>query len=426
MRPILFLSMMAGLGSQAAAGACPSEFEGKPIVARSYEGLRNTKSLVVDRELKQGVGDSLSCRILDRERKALEGLDLFATVEPVATDSLDGVAVRWRFKELLQNLPFVAFRKTDEDGTILGPAFASLNLLGRDIRLEAYARARVLPDLWGSSELLLQAESPWLGDLHLGWALLASRFDSWDALDSGRRTGYEGRIEISRPVREWRILSAAGILDMETSRPEMSLGGDPDIVPSLYLGLARDTRDALQDARSGLYAEAGTGLHGGLLGGEADHALFLADLRAWTTPHARITVHASALARARPGTVAPWDLYRAGGSSTLRGFETGDLQGRDEVLGMFEVRWRLVERSPWSVFGIPSWYALQPVAGLDVAALGTTDQAQRAFATYAGVHLLLPAIDRLRLEVARDVDGGPVRLSFGLYERSAIQRWRVR
>lgn len=426
MRPILFLSMMAGLGSAAAAGVCPSGLEGNPIVTRSYEGLRNTKPLVVDRELKQGVGDSLSCRILDRERRALEGLDLFATVDPEVTDTLEGVAVRWRFKELLQNLPFVAFRKTDEDGTILGPAFASLNLLGRDIRLEAYARARVLPDLWGSSELLLQAESPWLGDLHLGWALLASRFDSWDALDSGRRTGYEGRIEISRPVREWRILSAAGILDMETSRPEMSLGGDPDIVPSLYLGLARDTRDALQDVRSGAYLEAGVGQGGGILGGEADHALLLADLRAWATPHPRWTLHATTLARTRPGTVAPWDLYRAGGSSTLRGFETGDLQGRDEILGMFELRWRLIERSPWSLFGIPSWYALQPVAGLDAAALGTTDEAQRAFATYAGVHLLLPAIDRLRLEVARDVDGGPVRVSFGLYERSAIQRWRVR
>ena len=426
MRRILFLTTMAWLGAEAAAGACAPEFDGKPIVARSNEGLRNTKPLVVDRELQQEVGDSLSCRLLDRERKALEGLDLFATVDPVVTDTLDGVAVHWRFKELLQNLPFVAFRKTDEDGTILGPAFASLNLLGRDIRLEAYARARVLPDLWGSSELLLQAESPWLGDLHLGWALLASRFDSWDALDSGRRTGYEGRIELSKPVREWRILSAAGLLEMETSRPEISLGGDPDLVPSLYLGLARDTRDALQDARSGLYAEAGTGLHGGALGGEADHALFLADLRTWTTPHARVTVAASALARSRPGTVAPWDLYRAGGSSTLRGFETGELQGRDEILGMLELRWRLIERSPWSLFGIPSWYALQPVAGVDAAALGTTDEARRALATYAGVHLLLPAIDRLRLEVARDVEGGPVRVSFGLYERSAIQRWRVR
>lgn len=426
MRPILFLSMMAGLGSQAAAGACPSEFEGRPIVARSYEGLRNTKSLVVDRELKQGVGDSLSCRILDRERKALEGLDLFAAVEPVATDTLDGVAVRWRFKELLQNLPFVAFRKTDEDGTILGPAFASLNLLGRDIRLEAYARARVLPDLWGSSELLLQAESPWLGDLHLGWALLASRFDSWDALDSGRRTGYEGRIEISRPVREWRILSAAGILDMETSRPEMSLDGDPDIVPSLYLGLARDTRDALQDAHSGLYAEAGTGLHGGLLGGEADHALLLADLRSWSSPLPRLTVHVAALGRLRPGVVPTWDEYRAGGSNTLRGHETGDLQGRDEALTMAELRWRLIERSPWSLFGIPSWYALQPVLGLDAAVLGTPDANQRAVSAYGGLHLLLPAIDRLRLEVGRDLDGGPVRVSFGLYERSAVQRWRVR
>ena len=426
MRPILFLTMMAWLGSEASAGTCPTEFDGKPIVARSYEGLRNTKPLVVDRELKQSVGDSLSCRLMDRERRTLEGLDLFASVDPEVRDTTDGVVVHWRFKELLQNLPFVAFRKTDEDGTILGPAFASLNLMGRDIRLEAYARARVLPDLWGSSELLLQAESPWMGDLHLGWALLASRFDSWDALDSGRRTGYEGRLDLSWPKREWRILSSAAILAMETSRPELSLGGDPDLVPALYAGLARDTRDALQDARSGAYLEAGTGLHGGPLGGEAEHALFLADLRSWTTPHPRITLHASALARARPGTVPAWDRYRAGGSSTLRGFETGDLQGRDEVLGMFEVRWRLIERSPWSLFGIPSWYALQPVAGLDAAALGTADEAQRAFSSYAGIHLLLPAIDRLRLEVARDLEGGPVRVSFGLYERSVIQRWRVR
>lgn len=426
MRSTLLLPLLLLARVEALAAACDAAFEGRPIVARSYEGLRNTKSFVVDRELSQGVGDSLSCRVLDRERKALEGLDLFASAEPVVRDTTDGVVVRWRFKELLQNLPFVAFRKTDEDGTILGPAFASLNLMGRDIRLEAYARARVLPDLWGSSELLLLAESPWLGDLHLGWSLLASRFDSWDALDSGRRTGYEGRIELSKPFRQWRILSAAGLISMETSRRELSLGGDPDLVPSLYAGLARDTRDALQDPRSGAYLEAGSGLHGGPLGGEAEHALFLADLRSWSTPHSRITLHASALARARPGTVPAWDRYRAGGSSTLRGFETGELQGRDEALGMFEVRWRLIERSPWSLFGIPSWYALQPVAGLDAAALGTTGSSTRAFATYAGVHLLLPAIDRLRLEVARDVEGGPVRVSFGLYERSAIQRWRVR
>lgn len=39
---------------------------------------------------------------------------------------------------------------------------------------------------------------------------------------------------------------------------------------------------------------------------------------------------------------------------------------------------------------------------------------------------MLPDIDRLRLEVTRDVEGGPVRVSFGLYERSVVQRWRVR
>lgn len=426
MRSFLFLTLMAWLGSQAVAGACASAFEGKPILARSFEGLRNTKALVVDRELSQDVGDSLSCRVLERERKALEGLDLFASVDPEVRDTTEGVVVHWRFEELLQNLPFVAFRKTDEDGTILGPAFASLNLMGRDIRLEAYARARILPDLWGSSELLLQAESPWLGDLHLGWALLASRFDSWDALDSGRRTGYEGRVELSKPLQQWRILSAAGLLAMETSRPEISLGGDPDLVPSLYLGLARDTRDALQDARSGLYAEAGTGLHGGLLGGEADHALFLADLRSWSSPLTSLTVHVAALGRLRPGVVPTWDEYRAGGSNTLRGHETGDLQGRDEALTMAELRWRLIERSPWSLFGIPSWYALQPVLGLDAAVLGTPDANRRAVSAYGGLHLLLPAIDRLRLEVGRDLDGGPVRVSFGLYERSAVQRWRVR
>lgn len=63
MRPILLLPLLLLARVDALSTVCDATLEGKHIVARSYEGLRNTKALVLDRELAptRATRESASC-----------------------------------------------------------------------------------------------------------------------------------------------------------------------------------------------------------------------------------------------------------------------------------------------------------------------------------------------------------------------------
>src|SRR6185436_4059263 len=144
-----------------------------PIQSLELEGLKTTHREVVLRELLNKPGEPFSCEAWNREKTRLEDLDVFAEVRLQADTAGGKTALVYSFRELPPYLPFVAMNKTEQDGLSIGPALASLNFLGWDIRSEFIAR------FGGTTEFQVSLSSPWLGPWPIEYDLAALRVDSY-------------------------------------------------------------------------------------------------------------------------------------------------------------------------------------------------------------------------------------------------------
>jgi hypothetical protein len=155
----------------------------------------------------------------------------------------------------------------------------------------------------------------------------------------------------------------------------------------------------------------------------------LTDARAYKT-FGRFVTGATALVRLRPGEVKFYDYYYHGGANTFRGHEadSGSL-GVHEALLTFEERFVLLERRSASIAGVNFFYGVQLVAGLDGSLLwdrGRPGWDDYEGAVYGGVHLVIPALDRIRFEVGYSPDRGEPVFYFGLFDKVTSSRWRSR
>jgi hypothetical protein len=139
---------------------------------------------------------------------------------------------------------------------------------------------------------------------------------------------------------------------------------------------------------------------------------------------------ATALVRLRPGHVRFYDYFYHGGANTFRGHESSSKRlGEHEALVNLEERFVLLERRSASLWGINFFYGLQLVAGLDGSLLwnkGTPGWKNYEGAVYGGVHLVIPALDRIRFEVGYSPDHGEPVFHIGLFEKTTSARWRSR
>ena len=156
---------------------------------------------------------------------------------------------------------------------------------------------------------------------------------------------------------------------------------------------------------------------------------YLTDARAYFTLGKFVT-GATALVRLRPGDVEFYDYYYHGGANTFRGHEadSGSL-GVHEALLTLEERFVLLERRSASVAGVNFFYGVQLVAGLDGSLLwdkGHPGWDDYEGAVYGGLHLVIPALDRIRFEVGYSPDKGEPVFYFGLFDKVTSSRWRSR
>ena len=136
------------------------------------------------------------------------------------------------------------------------------------------------------------------------------------------------------------------------------------------------------------------------------------------------------LLRFRPGTQDFRERLHQGGANTLRGFDPDSaLHGRHEILLNTEVRRILVERHRLSFGDVHGFWGLQAVAGVDGAFLWDStwpDWEHYRSAAYAGLHLVIPALDRLRFEIGYSPEARDWVVAVGLFEKNITQRWRSR
>ncbi|WP_295099429.1 POTRA domain-containing protein [uncultured Fibrobacter sp.] len=441
---LLMLVPAAFAAADSTAAGCA---DGLVVASVDFEGLVHTKARVVERELANRVGEPFSAEKFEAEKRRLQDLDLFTEISV----SCEGSKLTYHFKEIFRWIPSPAGKKTDRDGLMLGAALANLNVAGEDIRAEVQYRTTVDP-FFDKNEYALYVSSPYLFGIPLGWNFEFLVTDSYDNI-----RGFQDNSLLLDLDLDFKFLSNLSLLGTAAYR---YLDGMAHL-PEFGLGFAFDYRDSRLDTRNGVYFEymlthVGEGEEivafcgvdyehddpWETVGSPEDNPKnccgkscgenyweLLADARAYKT-FGRFVTGATALVRLRPGEVKFYDYYYHGGANTFRGHEadSGSL-GVHEALLTFEERFVLLERRSASIAGVNFFYGVQLVAGLDGSLLwdrGRPGWDDYEGAVYGGVHLVIPALDRIRFEVGYSPDRGEPVFYFGLFDKVTSSRWRSR
>lgn len=438
----------AGPSASPEAGAAGC-VDGVVVSSIEFKGLEHTKPRVVERELLNKVGEPFSAEKFEAEKLRLQDLDLFTEITVTCTSANipssnlapQTSSLTYTFKEIFRWIPSPAGKETDRDGLMLGLALANLNVLGEDIRAEIQYRTSTDPFL-DNNEYALYVSSPYFFGLPLGWNFEFLRTDSYDDI-----RGYQDDSWLVDLDLDYALLPHLSLLGTLAGR----ILEKAAFLPEFGLGFAFDYRDSKLDTRKGVYYEymlthvGGTddaliACEGGCESmGSEDYWELLTDARAYFTV-SRFVTGATALARFRPGDVKFYDYYYHGGPNTFRGRGGTSLGGEEdeadsvrlgvhEVLLTLEERFVLMERHAASVLGVNFFYGVQLVAGLDGSLLwdkGHPGWDDYEGAVYGGVHLVIPALDRIRFEVGYRPDRGEPAFYFGLFDKVTSSRWRSR
>ena len=334
--------------------------------------------------------------------------------------ALNSATLVYHVKEIFRWIPSPAGKKTDRDGFMLGLALANLNILGEDIRAEVQYRTSINP-LFDNNEYAFYASSPYFLGLPIGWNFEFLRTNSWDDVRGFQDASWLFSLDVA-----WKFIPHFSILGKTAYR---YLEKGPGHLPEFGLGLAVDFRDSEIDTRNGIYFESAVSHMGFREMNDESYTEFLEDARAYYSFGPFVT-NANALVRLRPGDVKRYDYFYHGGANTFRGHESDSLHlGEHEALLNLEERFVLLERRAASLFGINFFYGIQLVAGLDGSLLwnkGTPSWKNYEGAVYGGLHIVIPALDRIRFEVGYSPDHGEPVFHIGLFEKTTSARWRSR
>ena len=404
---------------------CPP-FEGRPIATVEFQGLNHTRSSVVKDALENRQGGLFSCKDWETERNRLKDLDIFADVTLLAQPRQDSVSLVYRFRELPPFLPLASVSKTDQDGWSVGPAVALMNVLGTGKRLDLLTR------FGGTTEYQAQISGRQLFGHPAEFSAAWIHSDSYNPFDSAHENSHRIKGEGFWPWmgnREFGMIGLAEYFWIRASSAKITLRSTGDEVPRIGLGLRWDTRDRVLIPRRGFFLETRFTQNGGELGGPSDFWEEMTDMRAYLPFTRRQGFATSALYQYRKGLLGSYDHFHVGGANTLRGYTDNSYYGQNECLLNGEYRFDAVEER---IQKLGSWslnYGVQLVAGVDAASLWNGNFAMPGIlhpGVYGGVHILIPGMERIRLEVGSKTTRMDLLFTAGLFEKTTVQRFKTR
>jgi len=419
------------------------------ITRIEYKGLRNTDKSLVTSKLKNKKDSPFNRDYWLEERDMLMDLDIFADVRYDIRETDEGKVLVYRFKELPPFIAFPAMKRTDQDGFLMGPGITHMNMFGLGIHQELMARFTMLPEFMRAKELLYCLNVPDKVLLPVRTELEVNFFDSYNALKLYHEKSVYSNLKFT--------YSFTGSLSMVMGISGLWVHHDPDVsvfrelrrdvdmyagewgmgLPSISRGgFIIDTRHRVMNPHRGIYSETGISVHGERLGGDGDFYVLKEDLRIYIPVADKHVLHGNILARFRPGEIPAYELYHIGGVNSLRTFTPDpDICAQDEVLATAEYRFELFTNRQISLFDLHGYYGLQLVLGTDHAFYrepgDTWSERKYLSSVFAGIHLLVPALERVRLEFGfngYDESDRTIRfgINLGWYEKAYTQGRRVR
>ena len=432
--PVALLAASALLASDrppvTATGADLADLTGRRVEVLAISGAERTSEAVIRDAIATAEDEPLDLDRLRSDRLTLLASGAFTAVTVSVVPRGEAVAVTFVVAESPTYRLHPEFLITAEDGLAVGGGVSTPNAEGLLIR--------------GRLSVLFGA----IQQTHI--AIAAPRV--------GRRYGDFGLVYFNRQRRNT-------LFDFFEVANEVFVTAAPRIAPSLAAGvrlgyqrmradavgptlsadrvddvntvgglIALDTRDNPLLTRRGWQSEL-LAERTGLLGGDTRFWRITADARRWQPLGRGHGLAFFGLATWTSGDVgeeiAPWQTFRVGGASTVRGWPVGARAGADQAIATAEYRWTVrAPRAldlPWLA---PLEIGAQAVAFVDagLAWNGPADaRLDRVITGHgAGLHLIAPSFGRLRLDIAWGGADPALLLLFGTGEKADGQRRRVR
>ncbi len=361
--------------------------------------------------------------VLDDYRR-LEALRLFSGIAIHPTAVGDEVVLDVEVTETLRILPFLALSVTEENGVSAGPAFRGINLLGRG------SLSSGTTQFGGATAVGVRLERPtltpgaWDVDAK---ALYRSRRNELFAFDETSTTiaGSAGWNRTSRV----QVGGRAEYVWFDTGSAEIA-GSPPgtDHLPAVGAFATWNSLDSQSNPRVGWLGSVDVGRQFG----DARVWTLSLDGRRYQPLSDRSTVSIVGFAAFQSGVVGR-DLpaylqFGLGGTNSVRGWSLGSRIGKNQAIATVEYAYTVVPVRPFTVLGLSLYGGVQLAAFSDLGMAWNDDaSASRAIDGYgAGLRLLLPFVDVIRLDLAFGEPGQGARFCLGINLKADKQRDRVR
>lgn len=428
--PRFLVALASGLVALGAALASADVPEAATVTAIEVEGLEATKEYVVLREIASRVGEPFRGENLKEDRKRLDRLRIFSSIDVRAEKSGEDVVIRIVVEETLAYLPTLSLEVNDENGVSAGPGLKSVNLFGRAIELSASAR------FGGATNAEVFFRDPWVTGNHLSYQVQYFRRDRENALDDFQELAHELEIRLGSFVgQSGRVGGLFSFMDVASDRSGVTLSHDgSDRLPGLGVFLGYDTRDLWSNPGRGFWNEVQISKTGGFLGGPADYWGFVFDVRRFQPLGDGRTLALSSLTSLQTGEVGVGiplhQDFHVGGTNSIRGWSLSSRVGKHQLLNTVELRQTLAEPASLTVAGFTAYIGLQVAGFVDFGhAWSRPDELalDRFITGYgAGLRLLVPFVDVVRLDVGFGEPGEGPTFHFGIFPKVVMQRARVR
>ena len=413
-----------------------SALEGRPVVRIEISGNKKTKDFIVLRELRTGVGDSLSLPAMQIDLMRLTKLNAFSKVDITPRPEGEGVVYSVDVSEtaLIIASPLPGY--SEENGWYGGPMVSTPNWFGRGILASAYAQ-------WGGiTKYSFSVNNPWIAVAHrqLSASLGTTYQKREDKLRGSQETTFSTGTRGTFYPGHNRIFSLGlgfSYLRTKSDKPGITLSpSNRDDLPQFEMLMRANSIEDPLDPRSGWVAGIQERRIGGFLGGDADSWRTQIDVTRYQPLFAKSSLAIGGLLALQTGVVGK-DLpvylqYSLGGSSSIRGYSRTELgkvlYGKNQLLGTVEYSYRIMSPRQIQFFGMSFLsfrLGLNVVGFVDYGAAWTDDDeltADRSRTGYGlGLHLMAPGIDRIRLDLGFSQDGD-VKLHLGTRGKFDAQR----
>ena len=408
-------------------------YEGLKVTAVVVTGADVTKPWVVLRELHTTEGAVFSVETVKADIQRLMNLSIFSSVRVNAQETDRGVGVEFVCREMPWVIPYIKLQYTQTNGFSIGPTVSSVNLFGRDISLSAYVL------VGGTNQFSIIMTWPWIARNHLSLDWRWIQMNRWDPLLDFEEDSREFTPWIGSYIRsKGRIQGTFAYFRMTSQEDSITL--DPDNTDHLLrLGgrIGYDSRDNWRDPHNGWWTQFELIKTGDPLPGQGDFWSAVFDVRRYHSVTPRNNLMITALYTPQSGIVnvdVPQYLqYFMGGPNSVRGYDV-DIEGK-ELFGknqiIFTLQWEYLPMPLEEYVLFKRWSAN---AGLKLAFFAdwgtawSTNQdpwSRGIFGFGVGVHLLVPAVDKVRFEFGFNEDFDFV-FGFGVRPKPDMQRMRIR